>query len=95
MRHGRGRQAISSMRARAYACVCVFIVYAYISLLIPRAPLMESPRQLVVGAHTQTFTWRWPGGVAGLPEHSRSLHGQRARQRQGEARPRKEARLAV
>ena len=31
-----------------------------ISLLIPRAPLMESPQQLVVGAQTQT------------PEHSPS-----------------------
>ena len=73
VRHGRGRQAISSMRARAYACVCVFIVYAYISLLIPRAPLMESPRQLPVGggrSHTDSrslalSTWVVGGAAAG------------------------------
>ena len=34
--------------------VCVFIVYSYISLLFPRAPLTESPRQLVGVAHTRT-----------------------------------------
>ena len=33
--------------------MCVFIVYAYISLLFPRAPL-EDPQQLGVDAHTQT-----------------------------------------
>ena len=42
---------------------------------IPKALLTESPRRLVVVAHTQT------------PAHSHSLHGRRAGQ-QGRARPR-------